>query len=138
VGVAYWAARGAGCFRDGERVRIPATAAWREATVSFGEVRRFLAGPRAGAGLALIATARCVRAYGDLASWAMLLDGTADVVLEEGVQVWDLAPAKVLVEEAGGVFTDLEGRPTPASGGAVGGNAALHAHALAALASRAR
>jgi histidinol-phosphatase len=74
-----------------------------------------------------------MRAFGDVASLAMLLDGAADLWIEGGVQPWDLAPAQILVEEAGGVFSDFEGRATIRSGEALAGAPAPHAHALAAL-----
>jgi histidinol-phosphatase len=74
-----------------------------------------------------------MRAFGDVASLAMLLDGAADLWIEGGVQPWDLAPAQILVEEAGGVFSDFEGRATIRSGEALAGALAPHAHALAAL-----
>ena len=74
------------------------------------------------------------RCHGDLAGFAMVLAGRAEAWLEAGVKVWDLAPMKVLAEEAGGRFTDLEGRPTIHSGACVVSNGHVHAHVLAALA----
>ena len=50
------------------------------------------------------------------------------------VQLWDLAPMKILLEEAGGRFTDLAGKATVASGHALASNGLLHEHVLAALA----
>jgi histidinol-phosphatase len=63
----------------------------------------------------------------------MVLTGRAEAWVEAGVQIWDLAPMKILLEEAGGRFTDLAGRPTIASGNCIASNAALHEHVLAAL-----
>jgi histidinol-phosphatase len=49
------------------------------------------------------------------------------------VKIWDLAPLQILVEEAGGSFTDFEGRATAASGRCVASNGRVHAHVLGAL-----
>src|SRR5688500_11610180 len=114
---AYWAAKGLGCWRDGERVRVSTTTQWKHAIVSLGGVNRILfAHPRSAAVTGLVRTARTGRAYGDVGSCGMLLDGTADVWIEMGVKVWDLAAPRILVEEAGGRFTDLDGTPSHAAG----------------------
>jgi histidinol-phosphatase len=130
----YWAARGHGCWRDGERCRLAPTARWQEAIVAVGGVRRLLCGGGPSSAVATLAAASAgVRAPGDLASCALLLDGAADVWFEAGVKVWDLAGCRVLVEEAGGVFTDFRGAPRHDTGEALAAVPALHAHALAAL-----
>jgi histidinol-phosphatase len=46
------------------------------------------------------------------------------------VQIWDIAPLKILVEEAGGRFTDLAGAPTHTSGACVASNGLVHDHVL--------
>jgi len=133
LGRTYAAIKGRGCHRDGVRCRVGAKATWAEATVSLGELVRLLRSPHAAPATELVRTAACARAYGDLAACAMLLDGLADAWIECGVAVWDLAAPKLLVEEAGGVFTDFEGKATPETGNAIAASPALHAHALAAL-----
>jgi histidinol-phosphatase len=65
---------------------------------------------------------------------ADLVSGRAEAWLEAGVQAWDLAALKVMVEEAGGRFTDLQGGDDIERGEAVASNGRLHAHLLAALA----
>jgi histidinol-phosphatase len=49
------------------------------------------------------------------------------------VQIWDIAPLKILVEEAGGRFTDLDGAATHAHGNCVASNGLVHEHVLRAL-----
>lgn len=133
LGRTYGAARGLGCWRDGVRCRVAETPSWSDAVVSVGEITRLLRSPRATAVSALLRDAASVRAYGDLASVAMLLDGLADAWIEGGVAVWDLAAPKILVEEAGGVFTDFAGRATPETGEALAAAPRLHTHLLGAL-----
>ena len=73
------------------------------------------------------------RAFGDFWSYVMLAEGSVDVAAEPEVELHDLAPLALIVAEAGGVFTDLEGRPGPAGGSALASNGLLHAAALAHL-----
>ena len=51
------------------------------------------------------------RAYGDFWSHVLVAEGAVDVSAEPEVSLWDLAALQVIVEEAGGTFTDLGGRP---------------------------
>ncbi|MBI4510454.1 MAG: inositol phosphatase [Deltaproteobacteria bacterium] len=130
LGESYWAARGMGCYRNGEKLQVSACSEWSQATLSMGELDRLLVQPWDQGVLRLVRTAQSTRCYGDLGGVAMVLAGRADAWIEAGVQAWDLAPHKILVEEAGGRFTDFTGLPTVASGNAVATNGVLHAHVL--------
>jgi histidinol-phosphatase len=55
------------------------------------------------------------------------------VAVEPEVELWDLAAPQVIVEEAGGRFTDLGGTPTPAGGSVVSSNGLLHDQVLTTL-----
>lgn len=139
LGELYWAARGRGAWRSvgsgaPERLRVSGIAAWDEATLSLGEQKFLLAPATREQVHRLTVTAAQARGYGDLAGCAMVLTGRAEAFLEAGVQVWDIAPLKVLVEEAGGRFTDLAGTPTHLSGACVASNGLVHDHVLGELA----
>jgi histidinol-phosphatase len=139
LGETWWAARGRGAWlRVGaatpQRLQVSGVAAWGDATLSLGEPHLLLRGELREPAVALATSCAQTRCYGDLAGCAMLLAGRADAWVEAGVKVWDLAPLKILVEEAGGRFTDLAGAPTHASGECVATNGALHEHVLAAFA----
>ena len=73
------------------------------------------------------------RAFGDYFGYTFVLRGQAELMLEADLKPWDLAPFKILFEEAGGRLTDFEGRPTIYSGSALASNGRLHAEALAVL-----
>ena len=60
-----------------------------------------------------------------------MAEGKGEVALTPGVKPWDLAALRLLVEEAGGAFTDFEGKPTIYSSTALATNGRLHADALA-------
>jgi histidinol-phosphatase len=131
LGRTYWAARGRGAWRDGERIAVSAIAELAEATLSLGELRRLAPHPGVQSLIAGAASARC---YGDLAGCALVLDGRAEVWIEGGVQVWDLAAPALLIREAGGRFTDWRGGPSFEAGYGVASNGAVHDLVLRALA----
>ncbi len=126
LGELYWAGRGLGCWRNGERLAVSAVDDLAAAALSLGELPRLLEPPHGTGVWRLIQAVETVRAHGDLYAATLVLTGRADLWLEAGVQVWDIAPLPVLLEEAGGRFTDFAGRPTVASGRAVGSNGLLH------------
>ena len=74
-----------------------------------------------------------VRGFGDFFSYCLVAEGAVDIAAEPEVALWDLAPLDVLVREAGGTFTSLEGAPGPHGGSAVATNGPLHAAVLRAL-----
>lgn len=133
LGETYWAAKGQGAFRDGERLHVSGIADWREATVSFGELGRLLEPPYQDGVGELARTAASARCYGDLAGAVLVLTGRAEAWIECGVKVWDVAPVKILVEEAGGRFTDMAGTGSVESGHAVATNGRVHDHVLRTL-----
>ena len=75
-----------------------------------------------------------VRGYGDFWSYCMVAEGSVDIVAEPEVKLWDLAPLDVLVREAGGRFSNVEGAPGPHGGSAVATNGLLHDQVLGRLA----
>ncbi|MGZ6800965.1 MAG: histidinol-phosphatase [Mycobacteriaceae bacterium] len=74
-----------------------------------------------------------LRGYGDFLSYCLLAEGAVDVAAEPEVSLWDLAPLDILVREAGGTFTALDGSPGPHGGSAVASNGVLHAEVLSRL-----
>lgn len=77
-----------------------------------------------------------VRAYGDFFSYCLVAEGAVDIAAEPEVKLWDLAPLDILVREAGGTFTNLDGRPGPHGGHAVATNGLLQHATLERLAAR--
>jgi histidinol-phosphatase len=60
----------------------------------------------------------------------LVLDGLADAWLEAGVKPWDLAPSKILIEEAGGRFSNFQGESSLELGNALVSNGLLHLEIL--------
>ena len=74
------------------------------------------------------------RGFGDFWSHMLVAEGAVDIALEPEVSYWDLAAVAVIVEAAGGRFTDLEGTDRADGGSAVSTNGLLHEDVLACLA----
>ncbi|MED5812199.1 histidinol-phosphatase [Mycolicibacterium sp. 050232] len=75
-----------------------------------------------------------VRAYGDFWSYCMVAEGAVDIACEPEVKLWDIAPLDILIREAGGTFTSIDGSPGPHGGSALATNGPLHAAVLDRLA----
>lgn len=78
---------------------------------------------------------RCwrTRAYGDFWSYMLLAEGAVDIAAEPELELYDMAALDVIVREAGGIFTSLDGEPGPGGGNAIASNGKLHDQALAFL-----
>ena len=74
-----------------------------------------------------------VRAYGDFLSYCLVAEGAVDIAAEPEVSVWDLAALDILVREAGGLLTSLDGTAGPHRGSAVATNGLLQQQVLARL-----
>ncbi len=80
---------------------------------------------------------RCwrTRAYGDFWSYMLVAEGAVDIAAEPELELYDMAALDVIVREAGGSFTSLDGTPGPLGGNALASNGRLHDQALAFLGS---
>lgn len=80
---------------------------------------------------------RCwrTRAYGDFWSYMLVAEGAVDLAAEPELELYDMAALDVIVREAGGHFSSLDGKPGPLGGNALASNGRLHEQALAFLGS---
>ncbi|MBV8195075.1 MAG: histidinol-phosphatase [Candidatus Dormibacteraeota bacterium] len=122
----WWAARDEGAFADGLRLHVSSVAALEDAYLSTTD-RRDLA-PRGFEAGYIDVEARCltVRALGDFWGHMLVAEGAIDVAVDPVAAPWDLAPIQLIVEEAGGRFSDLTGRRVIDGGHALSTNGALH------------
>ena len=77
-----------------------------------------------------------VRAYGDFWSYCMVAEGSVDIACEPEVKLWDIAPLDILIREAGGTFTSIDGTDGPHGGSALATNGLLHDAVVSRLAVR--
>lgn len=105
-----WAERGGGAFLDGARLAVSSVTQLEQAALSTGNLRTLAAGPRWPAFGRLVARVDRIRGYGDFLHYHLLAAGKIDAVLESDINILDIAALTVIVEEAGGRVTDLEGK----------------------------
>ncbi|HEX7325739.1 MAG TPA: inositol monophosphatase family protein [Rhodanobacteraceae bacterium] len=111
-GETMWARRGGGAFLDGAPVRVAATHAVADCALSLGNIKTLTQNPQRWRALgALVGEVNRSRGYGDFCHYHLLARGALDAVIESDVNILDIAALCVIVREAGGVFTDLDGRP---------------------------
>lgn len=104
------------------------------AAISAGNLRTLASGRRWVSYGALVARANRIRGYGDFLHYHLLAAGKIDVVIESDVNILDIAALAVIVEAAGGRFTDLKGDPIGLNTTSVlATNGKLHGEVLAAL-----
>jgi histidinol-phosphatase len=133
LGARWWGARGLGAFERGRAIRVSAVQRVEDAHFSYDDARGF---DDAGIGERFHALERrCWRSrgFGDFWSHMLVAEGAVDIAIEPEVNPWDLAALQVIVEEAGGRFTDIAGTPRIDGGSAVSTNGVLHDAVLAAL-----
>ena len=110
-----WAERGGGAFLDGKRISVSAVNSLEAAIVSTGNLKTLAASPAWSRFGGLIGGINRIRGYGDFVHYHLLARGALDVVIESDVNILDIAALTVIVEEAGGRFTDLTGAPVDLS-----------------------
>jgi histidinol-phosphatase len=110
-GETAWAERGSGAWLDGKALAVSRIARLEDATLSTGNLRSLATSTRWAAFGRLVARLDRIRGFGDFLHYHLLAAGKIDAVLESDVNILDIAALTVIVEEAGGRVTDLEGRP---------------------------
>ncbi len=115
----YWAARGQGAWRNGERLRVSAIRSASEAVLSTNGLHGMAGESYAPRMMEFMSRFWAVRSAGGALDAVMLASGQVDVWLERSAEVWDLAPLQVIIEEAGGSFFALDGSRRVDGGNAV-------------------
>ena len=123
----WWAARGLGAFADGRRCRVSTVASLDQAQVSITFSKGWDALGMTDKLVQLQQQAYRARGFGDFWQHMLVAEGAIDLAIDAvGVQSYDLAAVMVVVEEAGGTFTDRKGVRTFESDTAISSNGLLH------------
>jgi histidinol-phosphatase len=133
LGHTWWAVRGGGAFADGSPISVSKVHALEDAQLCYSDFKWWEEYGLQSEFDALAKRVWRTRGFGDFWSHILVAEGAADIAAEPVVTLWDLAPLLVIVEEAGGRFTDLAGNHTADGGSAVSTNGLLHDDVLAAL-----
>ncbi len=130
----WWATRGGGTSANGRPCRVSDVADLGEAQVSVTFNHGWDELGLTPALARLVQDARRARGYGDFWQHALVAEGSLDVAVDAvGVASYDLAAVRLLVEEAGGRFTDRAGVVTHDSDTAISSNGILHDDVIARL-----
>jgi fructose-1,6-bisphosphatase/inositol monophosphatase family enzyme len=100
------------------------------------EVASFESSGRRAAFDRMQAATRLTRTWGDCYGYLLVATGRAEVMIDPIVAVWDIAPLPPILEEAGGAFTDWQGRSSIHSGEGIATSGMLLAEVLHVLAAR--
>jgi histidinol-phosphatase len=136
LGLRWWAGAGLGSFRwhsptdhTETRSTVSKVSQLGDAFVTFSDGHW---NETSRAGLQdLLDVAGRQRGFGDFWMHMLVAEGAVDVAVEPIVSLWDLAAVQIIVEEAGGCFTNLNGEPRADGGSACSTNGFLHRDVLA-------
>jgi histidinol-phosphatase len=137
LGRRWWASRGGGAFvEDGlsggpRPLRVSAVRELGDAQLSYAGLEDWSELGRVDAALALINTCWRSRNFGDFWAYMLVAEGAIEIALDPVASLWDLAAPQLIVEEAGGRFTDLGGARTADGGDAIASSGLVHEAALA-------
>lgn len=131
LGRRWWAGAGSGAYTgkslsSATRLTVSKVDRLTDASLSYSSLSGWHDLGREDAFLGLTRDIWRTRAYGDFWSYMLVAEGAVDIAAEPEVALHDLAAPSIVVTEAGGRFTDLDGTPGAAGGSAVATNGLLH------------
>lgn len=104
-----WAEKGAGAYLNGDLIHVSDIDTLAKSTLSLGNIATLAGSDKWTKTGELIQQVHRIRGYGDFYHYHLLASGKIDIVLESDVNILDIAALSVIVNEAGGTFTDLDG-----------------------------
>ncbi|GAA0337408.1 MAG: inositol monophosphatase family protein [Micropruina glycogenica] len=131
LGRRWWASAGGGAFTgktllQGTPCRVSGVSDVADASLSYSSVHGWVDSGRGQQFVDLMRACWRTRAYGDFWSYMLLAEGAVDIASEPELALHDMAALDVIVREAGGRFTNLDGADGVAGPGAVATNGVLH------------
>jgi histidinol-phosphatase len=127
---ARWhAARGAGAFRDGRRLRVSTVRSLGDALLFHGNLGFREGGPAPGV-LPLLPRVGHTRGFGDFYQHMLVAEGAGEIAVDPVMHPWDVAALQVIVEEAGGRATSLSGERSIYATSLITSNGPLHEEIL--------
>jgi len=134
---AYDAVLGGGARCNGQPIRVSGTASLAQALWCFEAPSWFRRHQLDAVWDHLDRGTALQRGLGDAYAHMLVASGRAEVVVEPALSVWDVAATSLVVTEAGGRFSDLDGTPSIRSNHAIVTNGLLH-NEIVALVHRSR
>jgi histidinol-phosphatase len=137
LGARWHAARGSGAFLGTRRLRVSGVRDLHQAMLFHGNLGPGEGGPPRGI-TRLMQRVQRTRGFGDFYQHMLVAEGAGEIAIDPIVKPWDVAALQVIVEEAGGRATGLDGERSIYAGAFVSSNGLVHDQALALLALRKR
>lgn len=139
LGRRWWAAKGGGAFTgksllQGTPCRVSKVSRVEDASLSYSSVHGWVDSGRGQQFVDLMRGVWRTRAYGDFWSYMLVAEGAVDLATEPELALHDMAALDIIVREAGGRFTSIDGADGPVGPGALASNGILHDAALRQLA----
>jgi histidinol-phosphatase len=106
-----YAEKGEGAWLNGEKIAVSDIQELSKSTLSLGNIATIAGKPQWQTVGGLIQDVHRIRGYGDFYHYHLLASGKIDIIIESDVNILDIAALSVIVNEAGGCFTDLSGNP---------------------------
>jgi histidinol-phosphatase len=128
-----WATKGGGAFLDGKEAKVSCVDTLGQALLLDGSCTTVGRSPWGDAWKELRQEAGLHRGWGDCYGHMLVATGRAEAMLDPIVSIWDVAPMAVILPEAGGIFTAMDGTGNIEAGNALSGNLALHGQILSRL-----
>jgi histidinol-phosphatase len=127
----WWATKGAGAFADGRRIRVSAIDSLRDAQVCVTFSPGWDTLGLTAQLVALQSASYRARGFGDFWQHMLVAEGAVELAVDAiGLQPYDLAAVQVVVEEAGGTWTDRAGNRTYENDSAISSNGLLHSEVI--------
>jgi histidinol-phosphatase len=126
TGDLLYAQKGSGAFDAAGPIRVSSIGTVAESMLVFGGAGVFRTAGRWNAYERLVDRSARQRGYGDYFGYTFVARGQAEAMIDVDLKPWDLAALKIIVEEAGGRFTDFEGLPSIYGGSAIASNGLIH------------
>lgn len=133
LGRRWRAVRGEGAFCNDRPIRASSIQSLSEAQIGYDSITDFDRARMTDKFLGLVRHCGRARGYGDFWTHMLVAEGAIEIAIEPSVAWWDMAAVQIIVEEAGGRFTSVDGQPRADAGSGVSTNGLLHDATLAAF-----
>jgi histidinol-phosphatase len=130
MGQTYRALRGADAYRNDRRIHVSDVATLAQSTIFYTSLKWFTDAGREQEFLEILRRTQTQRGFGDFYGHVLVAQGSGEVMIEQGVHIWDVAAVFPIVIEAGGQFTDWDGNVTIARPDVIVSNGRVHEEVL--------
>ncbi|MHB8689846.1 MAG: inositol monophosphatase family protein [Solirubrobacteraceae bacterium] len=133
LGRRWWASRGAGAFAHGTPIRVSSVSELSNAQMAWSGIEDWDVVGRLDTIVELGRRVWRTRGVGDAWQYMLVAEGVAEIASDPEAKVWDLAAPQIIVEEAGGRFSDFSGVARADGGSGLATNGLVHDEVLAVL-----